>query len=116
MAASSLPSMASDQLPHIGDAAGDRARRGGRRARQMRPHLRPLTVFEIAIGGRNYALAGLGAIAVAARTHRAAGFAPEEAGVTEYAVEPRRFRLAFHARRARHDHGEHPIGDAPAFG
>src|SRR5271154_4609089 len=94
------------QLPHIGNAAGDRGRRRGGRARQMGAHFWPLAVLEIAIGGRHATLTGLAAVAVAAGAHRAAGFAPEEPGVAEYAVESRRLRLAFYARGAGHHHGD----------
>ena len=62
-----------------------------------------------------HALARLAAVAVAAGAHRAAGLAPEEAGVAEHPVEARGLRLALHRRGARHHHGDHAFGDlAPA--
>src|ERR1700733_5907834 len=78
----------------------------------MGAHLRALAVFEIAVVGRDAALAGLAAVAVAARAHRATGFAPEEPGIAEHAIEPRRFRFALHRRRTRNDHRNDAIGNA----
>ena len=76
-----------------------------------------LAVLEIAVGGRDAALARLAAVAVAAGAHRAAGFAPEEAGVAEHAVEAGGLGLALHVRRARHHHARRrrprPCGRAP---
>ena len=73
-----------------------------------------LAVLEIAVGGRHAALARLAAIAIAAGAHRAAGFAPEETGVAEDAVEPGGFGLALHRARARNHQGDDARGDAPS--
>ena len=72
--------------------------RRGRRADQMRAHARALAVLEIAVGGGDAALARLAAVAIAAGAHRAAGFAPEESGIAENAVEARGLGLALHGR------------------
>jgi len=77
----------------------------------MGAHLRPLAVLEIAIGGRDAALARLAAIAIAARAHRASGFAPEKSGVTEDAVEASSLGLAFDAARTRYHHCNHARRD-----
>ena len=71
-------------------------------------------MLEIAVGGGDAALARLAAIAVAAGAHRTARLAPEEPGVAEHAIEPGRLGLALHAGRARHHHGDHALGHAPA--
>src|SRR6267154_399685 len=99
MAASGTPW---NELADIGNAAGDRGRRRRRRADKMRAHPRALPMLEIAVGGGDDPVARLAAVAVAAGAHRAAGLAPEEAGVAEHPVEPRGLRFAFHSRRARH--------------
>src|ERR1700691_4913359 len=101
------------QLPHVGDPAGDCRRRRRRRADEMRSYLRTLAVLEIAIGGRHAALTGLAAIAIAASAHRAAGFAPEEARLAEDLVEPGSLRFALHGRGAGDHHGHDAFGDAP---
>src|SRR5580692_6781270 len=79
------------KLPHVGDAAGERGGGGCLRAHEMGAHLRSLAVLEVAIRGGDAALARRAAIAVSPRAHGAAGFAPEEAGIAEDAVEA--FRL-----------------------
>src|SRR5581483_6819144 len=60
------------KLSHVGDAARDRGRCCGCRTDEVRPHLRPLAVLEIAIGGGDDTLAGLAAVAVAPGAHRTA--------------------------------------------
>src|ERR1700692_1011749 len=80
----------------------------------MSPHFDALSLFAIAVGRRDAALAGFAAIAIAAGTHRAAGFAPEETSVAENAIEARSLRLALHGGRARHDHREDAVGNVPA--
>ena len=70
-----------------------------------------LAVLEIPVGGGDAALARLAAVAVAAGAHRAAGLAPEEAGVAEHPVEALGLGLALHRRRAGHHHGDHAVGD-----
>ena len=52
---------------HVGDGAGDRRRRRPRRARQMGARARPLAADEIAVGGRDRALAGRHVSPLAAR-------------------------------------------------
>src|SRR5262245_48210512 len=82
---------ASQQLADINDAARDRRRCNRRRRRQVRAALRPLPVLEIAIGGRDRALAWRHDVAVAGDAHRAASVAAFEARRDEHLAEPRRF-------------------------
>src|SRR5215472_3851862 len=79
----------------------------------MRSYFRPLAVFKIAVGGRDAALAGLAAIAIATGAHRASGFAPEKSGLAKHAIEPGGLSIAFDARRTWHDHSDDAFGNMP---
>src|SRR6185437_12034290 len=76
------------EYPHIGDGAGERRRRRHGRARQMRARARSLPADEIAVRGRDRALAPRHRLAVGGEAHRAAGLAPLESRVAEDAIEP----------------------------
>src|SRR5258708_32631220 len=88
----------SDRTPikstNIGDVAGDGGGRGHRRTRQVRAPARPLPADEVAVGGRDAALAGCDRVAIHRQAHRAAGLAPIEAGGEEDAVHALRPRPA----------------------
>src|SRR4051812_38813054 len=73
-----LANAGSDHLPHVGQVARDRRRRGHRRAHQVRPAALALAALEVAVAGRGAALAGLELVRVHAEAHRAAGLAPVE--------------------------------------
>ena len=99
---------------HVGDAARDGRRCDGLRAGEMRAHAGALPALEIAIGGRDAALAWRAPVAVAARAHRAAGFAPGKAGIAKHSVEPSRFGMPFHRGRPRHHHRDDARRDLAA--
>src|ERR1700687_1858488 len=95
------------QGPHVGDGARYRCRRRHRGARQMGTGLGPLAADEIAIRGRNRALAGSHRFAVGGEAHRASGLTPFETCVDEELVESFGHCFAFHRLRTRHDPGAH---------
>src|SRR6476620_11555264 len=80
--------MSASHRPHVGDDTGDRCGRGTRRARQMRARAWPLAADEIAVGGRDRALAGRHRLAICGQTHRAARLAPLKARLDEDLVQP----------------------------
>src|SRR6266576_1776688 len=93
----------SEEASDVDEASGDRCRRRHCRAHQVRTASCTLTTLEIAIRRRRAALAGLEAIVVHRKAHRAAGFAPFEAGVAKYAIQPLGFGLSLHGTGTRHD-------------
>src|SRR6185503_21004926 len=92
-------SMISPDLACVGDAAGERRRGRHDRAGEVRAGIRALAADEIAVGGRYRALAGRDDVTIDAGAHRAARFAPFEAGAEEHLVEP--FALGGALRRLR---------------
>src|SRR3989442_14547136 len=98
----SLFHFSSAPLPHVDEMAGDRGRRGHRRADEMRAAARALAAFEIAVGGRGATLARIEPIGIHAQAHRAAGLAPLEADVAKDAVQPLALGLGLHQPGAAH--------------
>ena len=74
-----------------------------------------LAADEVAVGGRDAALAWRHPLAVGGETHRAAGLAPFEARLGEHAVQALGFCLGLDAHRAGHDPGGDMIGLVPAL-
>src|SRR5579864_6664062 len=64
------------QLPHIGEVAGDRCRRGHRRADEMRAPAPALAPLEIAVRGRSAALARQQLVGIHGKAHGASGLPP----------------------------------------
>src|SRR5512145_2298956 len=96
--------------------AGDRRRRGHRRADEMGTPAGALAPLEIAVRGRGTALAGLQAVLVHPKAHGAAGLSPLEARVAEDAVEALALGLRLHEAGARHHHRAADVrGDAAAL-
>src|ERR1700733_7258386 len=91
--------------PHIGDRAGNRCRHRTRGARQMGAGTRTLAADEVAVGGRDRALAGGYGFAIGRKAHRATRLAPFKAGLGENLVEAFGDRVAFDGLGARHDPG-----------
>src|SRR4051812_9916110 len=103
-------------LPHIDEMPGDRgSRRHGWRD-EVGAALESLTALEITVRGRSAALFRRELVGVHRKTHRAARFAPFEAGLDEDLVEAFGFRLLLHNARARHDHRIDVTLDGLAFG
>src|SRR5215831_7769651 len=100
-------STSGSERPHVGEPGGDRGGRGHRRRHQMSARALALAPLEVAIRRRRHALAGGRRLAVHPDAHRAAGFAPLEAGLAEDAVHhdvaERRARIEPHVGQcARH--------------
>src|SRR5258708_11159775 len=100
-------SMATSERADVGELAGDGGGGGHRRAEQVGARALALAALEIAVRGRGAALARGDPVARHADAHRAAGFAPLEAGGDEDAVEPFGLGVALHLLRAGHHHGGH---------
>src|SRR5256885_1519061 len=71
----------------IGNASRNSGGGSDQRTRQHGAHTRALAAFEIAIAGADHELPGLADIAIHAKAHRAAGFAPFGAGGAEDVVK-----------------------------
>src|SRR5262249_16897724 len=104
------------KLANIRNRTLDRRGGGHGRAGEVGAGAGTLATDEVAVGGRYAALPRRHALAVGGDAHRAAGFAPFEAGVLEDAIEPLGLGLALHALRARHDPGIDVRRFLPALG
>src|SRR5260370_40786067 len=104
------------EFPHVADRARERRRGRHGRACEMRARARSLPADEIAVRGRDRALAARHRLAIGGEAHRAAGIAPREAGRGEDAVEAFGLGLALDILRAGHDPGAHMRADRAAPG
>jgi hypothetical protein len=89
-----------------------RSRRG--RARQVGAGARPLAADEIAVGGRDRALAGRHGFAVGGEAHRTSGLAPLKPCVGEKLVEAFGNGVPLDGFRTRHHPGAHAGRDLAA--
>ena len=87
--------------------AGDRGRRGHRRADEVRPPARALAALEVAVRGRRAALARPRACRGSSRGTSSSRRSPLEAGPLEDARRGLPPRPGASRRRARHDHRAH---------
>src|SRR5258708_13320300 len=82
----------SDRTPikstNIGDVAGDGGSRGHRRTRQVRAPARPLPADEVAVGGRDAALAVRCRVAVPLQPPRSAPPPPFAACLSDHPIAP----------------------------
>src|SRR3954449_12754719 len=89
--------------PHVSNSAGYRRCGRSRWARQMGTGPRPLAADEVAIRGRDRALAGGHGFAVGGEAHRASRLAPLESRIDEKLVEPLGNCIAVHRLRSRYE-------------
>jgi len=93
-----------EEPAHVGDPAGDRGGGGHGRAHQVGARAFSLAAFEIAIGGRRAAQAGIDEVAVHADAHGAARREPLQARLQEDPVQSFGFCGLLHQARAGHHH------------
>src|SRR5690606_28194104 len=90
--------------PHVDEMTGDGRGSRHRRTDQVRASAGALPALEVAVRGRRTALARLEPVGIHCQAHRAARFAPFEAGVAEDPVEPLGLGLLLHQPRPGNDH------------
>src|SRR6266853_4906448 len=111
------PARRLEHLPHVGDRAVERGRRGhGGAHEQSPPGGAALAPDEVTVAGGRAHLAAPELVVVHAEAHRAAGLAPLEARGQEDLVQPFRLRGLGHLLRAGDDERTHALGHLALLG
>ena len=105
----------SNQLPDVGEMAGDGGGGGHGRADQVGAAAGPLTALEIAVAGAGRPLAGLELVGVHRQAHAASRLPPLGAGLEKDAVQAFRLGLVADRFAARHDQGLDAGGGLPSL-